>query len=334
MSAPASRTEGGSRWRRWLRRLGAGLLILLGAGALFEQIGAWRDHRRFPAPGSRVDLGDGRRIYLDCRGTGSPTVLLEAGHWNWSPGWTLVQPQVAAFTRVCSYDRAGLGLSDAGPAPRSAAAVTADTERMLHRAGIAPPYVLVGHSAGGMYQRLFASAHRDQVASMVLVDTDVPTDAEDRRKIETAPDDRRTAAVLTILTHVGLARFIVQALGVPLGPPESRQYPVEEQVRMRADLTRLARAINGEWDSYRTAYATVPAEPLGDLPMVVIAALGYRSGDADRADWRRRQERLAALSTRSRLVVLEDAKHYVPFLQPDVVVNVVREMVEANRGLR
>lgn len=323
-----------ARWPRWRRRLRLGALALLGlcaAGAIGEQIGAWLDLRRFPPPGARVDVGDGRRLYLDCRGGGAPTVVLQSGHWSWSPSWVLVQPQVAAFTRVCSYDRAGLGRSDAGPAPRSAAAVVADEALLLARAGVAPPYVLVGHSAGGMYQRLYQAAHPAQVAGLVLVETDAPGDDADRRQVYDAPDDRRVAAVMTGLTHLGLFRLLVQGLGVMPGPPESRRYPEEAQVRMRADMTRLARAINGEWDSYRSAYRTVPAAPLGDLPLVVIAALGYQKTPADREDWRRRQQGLAALSRRSRLVVLEDEPHAVPFLRPEVVVSAVREVVDQAR---
>lgn len=323
-----------SRWRRWLRRAGLGLLLLLLAGATYERLGRWHDERRFPAPGARVDLGDGRRMQIDCRGAGSPTVILEAGHWNWSPVWTLVQPQVAAFTRVCSYDRAGLGGSDADPGPRSGAAVVGDAARLLARAGVAPPYVLVGHSAGGLYHRLFVAAYPRSVAGLVLLDSDAPGDAADRQRIAEAPDDRRVAAILFAATHSGLFRLLFQGLDLPLGPPESRRYPLEVRVRLGAGMTRLSRAINGEWGSYRTAYRDVPAAPLGDLPLAVVAALGYRRDPADREDWRRRQQALAALSTRSRLLVLEDEAHALPLLRPEVVVDAVRAVVAQRRATR
>ena len=320
---------------RFLRGLGyfiKGLAILLLAGALFEQLGAWTDNRRFPPTGTRVKLADGRRLYLDCRGSGSPTVLLEAGHRNWSPAWTLVQPQVAQFTRVCSYDRAGLGLSDSGPRPRTAHAAATDLTQLLHQAAIPPPYVLVGHSAGGMYSRVFTDLHRDQVAGLVLVDTDVPTDSEDRAKIGSAPDDRRTAVVLTLLTYSGVFRFLVQTLHVSVGPPAADRYPEEGKVRLRAGMSALARSINDEWDLYKDAYLSVRSQPLGALPVVVIAALGYRPDESDRADWLRRQKSLSLLSSQGKLITLLDEAHYVPFLQPDVVTGAVRDVVQSVRA--
>lgn len=319
------------RKRRWLRRVGLALLAVLLAGVLFEQMGAARDLRRFPPQGQRVDLGDGRHMYLDCRGTGSPTVLLESGYLGWSPTWTSVQPEVAKLTRVCSYDRAGLGLSERAPPPRGVTELHADLDRLLERAGIAPPYVLVGHSAGGMFQRMYTAAHRDRVVGLVQIDSDEPTDEADRQSVVNGGDERRTSAIFTALTYSGIFRFVVQVVGVEVGPPEAKQYPEEAKVRMRATMTHLARAMNDEWTRYQSAYAAVPTEPLGDLPLVVIAALGYRADDKDRAEWRARQAALAAHSTRGHLIVLEHQAHYVPLLQPEVVVDAIREVVELAR---
>ncbi len=230
------------RWRRRFLRLVVGLVALLLCGAIFEQIGAWADLRRYPPGGVRVDLGDGRRMYLDCRGTGSPTVVLEAGLYGWSPTWTSVLPQVATFTRVCSYDRAGLGLSDPGPRPRVVGEITADLERLLAHAGIAPPYVLVGHSAGGMYHRLFTSAHPEKVAGLVLVDSNEPTDEQDRASVDDGSDNRRLERTLTALTYSGVFRFLVQVLGLELGGDEGARYPEEARIRTRARMTALSRA--------------------------------------------------------------------------------------------
>lgn len=316
-----------SKLRTLARRAALGVVVLLAAGALFERVGAGRDARRFPAPGRRIDLGDGRAMYLDCRGQGSPTVILEAGHHGWSPAWTSVEPEVATFTRVCSYDRAGLGDSDAGPRPRAASAVTQDLTRLLERAEVAPPYVLVGHSAGGMYQRLFFAAHPEQVAGMVLVDTDEPTDEADRRDVAEAPDDHRAAAFLTAAVYSGAFRFATQVLGLEPGGGESARYPEEARVRMRANMAPLARAMNDEWTLYQSAYGAVSDLSLGDRPLVVIAALGYQRTEEDRTDWRARQERLVRLSTRGELVVLEHDAHHLPLLRPEVVTRAIRDVV-------
>jgi len=129
---------------RWLRYPLTGLLILLlalvCAGAIYEAIESHRDRLRFHAPGRMVDIG-GYRLHLYYTGEGSPTVILEAGGGNPWLSWYKVQPQVAQFTRVCSYDRAGLGWSD--PSPK-------------HNAGITRPFAIVGHSLGGMDVRMFA----------------------------------------------------------------------------------------------------------------------------------------------------------------------------------
>ena len=123
------------------------------------------------AEGGRLVSVDGRRLYLDCRGSGSPTVVMEAGGEGHSGSWRFVQPGVAGFTRVCVYDRAGAGQSEPAPAGRHAQEVADELGALLEAASVEPPYVLVGHSLGGIIVRYFALAFPDQVAGMVLVDT-------------------------------------------------------------------------------------------------------------------------------------------------------------------
>ncbi|MDB5423132.1 MAG: hypothetical protein JWQ29_548 [Phenylobacterium sp.] len=130
-------------------------------------------------PGRLVRLAGGRRINLRCLGRGTPTVLLESGFGANSGAWWKVQPQIAAVTRVCAYDRAGYGFSDPGPLPRDGAAIARDLDRALRSAGIGGPYILVGHSAGGLYARLFAGRRLREVEGMVFVDSSVPF--QDRR---------------------------------------------------------------------------------------------------------------------------------------------------------
>src|SRR5205823_3156829 len=119
--------------------------------------------------GTTVDVG-GHRLYLHCAGEGQPTVLLDSGMSSTTESWTEVQPGVAAFTRVCSYDRAGLGRSDPGPAPRTGGQMVAELHALLRNAAIPGPYVLVGHSFGGLNMQLYAGRYPEDVAGMVLVD--------------------------------------------------------------------------------------------------------------------------------------------------------------------
>jgi pimeloyl-ACP methyl ester carboxylesterase len=164
----------------WTGRVLLGLLALLvglaATGASYQAIATANDQRTFPLPGQLVDVG-GYRLHLQCRGTahpGSPTVILEAGAGLASPSWAWVQSAVATTTRVCAYDRAGLGWSDPGPTPRDARQVAHELHTLLERAAIAGPYVLVGHSLGGMYVRVYAAQYPDEVVGLVLVDASHP----------------------------------------------------------------------------------------------------------------------------------------------------------------
>ncbi|MBL8772707.1 MAG: alpha/beta hydrolase [Phenylobacterium sp.] len=127
----------------------------------------------FGRPGRLVELEDGRRINLRCAGRGSPTVILESGFGASSAAWARVQPQLSRTTRVCAYDRAGYGFSDPGPLPRDGAAIARDLDAALERAGIEGPFVVAGHSAGGLYGRLFAGRRPGEVRGFVLVDPTV-----------------------------------------------------------------------------------------------------------------------------------------------------------------
>src|SRR5215208_3481060 len=145
---PTSRRRG----RGCLLWLGAGLASLLGlllVGYIYEPMAEAADAKAYPPPGQLVDVG-GYRLHINCAGTGSPTVVIEAGLGDWSTSWAgYVQPEVAKTTQVCTYDRAGMGWSEAGPLPRDAAQYTKDIHTLLQNANIPGPYVMVGHSLGG-----------------------------------------------------------------------------------------------------------------------------------------------------------------------------------------
>jgi len=145
------------------------LILALGtliAGAIAKSILA----RKYPAPGQLVDVG-GYKMHINCTGQGSPTVVLAAGTADFSTTWVYVQPEVAKLTRVCAYDRAGLGWSEASPLPRTAGTTVAELHALLVNAKIPSPYVLVGHSLGGLHMRLYAHNYPDEVVGLILVDS-------------------------------------------------------------------------------------------------------------------------------------------------------------------
>ena len=157
--------------RRLLRFLGIFSLSLVGLlllGLLSQALASAVDASHYLAPGKLVDIG-GYRLHINCTGTGSPTVILDAGLGGTSLDWSKVQPAVAHFTRVCSYDRAGYGWSDTGPGPRTSQQIVKELHLLLVHAQVSGPYILVGHSLGGLNMRQYAYRYPGEVAEMVLL---------------------------------------------------------------------------------------------------------------------------------------------------------------------
>jgi len=179
-------------YQRWAHPVGtsiAGLISLIlvsvCVGAVYQWAAVNRDRYSNPPPGQLVDVG-GYRMHIYCIGQGSPTVVLEAGLGDTWLTWYKVQPLIARVTRVCSYDRAGMGWSGPSPYPRTNKVIAEELHRLLHYAGIAGPFVLVGHSFGGMTLRMYASLYPDEVAAVVLLDSVYPYQ-DDRLPVEVEP---------------------------------------------------------------------------------------------------------------------------------------------------
>ena len=173
--------------RRLMRRIGMaflGLIVVLLAlavpGAIYQAIATELAERPYPPPGEMVDVG-GYSLHINCVGQGSPTVILDAGSGLFSAQWVRVQRQVSDTTRVCAYDRAGMGWSEMGPDPRDAKQITGELHTLLGKAGIEGPYVLVGHSFGGMYMQTYAARYPDEVAGVALVDSSTDPDQFSQR---------------------------------------------------------------------------------------------------------------------------------------------------------
>src|SRR5256885_2868437 len=177
-SAANSSITARSRLRVLLRLVLVLAALFVLAGLLYENVSETRDRRFNPMPGQRIDVG-GFKMHIHCTGQGSPTVILESGLGDTYVSWHKVQPQIAKFARVCSYDRAGLGFSDPSSQPRTSKVMAEELHALLTAANVAPPYVLVGHSMGGFNVRLFASLYRSEVVGIVLADSSHP-DQENR----------------------------------------------------------------------------------------------------------------------------------------------------------
>src|SRR5918997_3729475 len=166
-----------------MRRIGKALLVLVVVllvlaivGAIYQAIATERAERAYPPPGEMVDVG-GYSLHINCVGQGSPTVVLDGGSGEMSADWVWVQREVSDTTRVCAYDRAGMGWSEMGPQPRDAERISGELHALLMGGGIEGPYVLVGHSFGGLYMQTYAARYPDDVAGVVLVDSSSPKQA-------------------------------------------------------------------------------------------------------------------------------------------------------------
>jgi pimeloyl-ACP methyl ester carboxylesterase len=324
-------------WRRWRRNvpraLASGVLILLLASA------AWIAAQRMvmaapPAAQSDfaglVDIG-GRRLYLECRGTGSPTVILESGYGGGGDGWSqdlleaetprsMVLPAVAGFTRVCAYDRPGTLLvrddaphpsrSDPVPMPRTAEDLVTDLHALLEAAGVPGPYVLIGHSLGGLVVRLYASTYPDAVAGLVLV-------------------DGLSEQLQSLLTPEHWAAYVRNFL---LLPPWLEAYGLEafrdfERIDFAASAAQMRQAAT--------------AAPLRPLPLSVLAKsepfdvppdteLGFPMDALDRA-WQLAQDELPTLVPNARFTIASRSGHNIHQDQPALVIEAIRQVVAGVR---
>jgi pimeloyl-ACP methyl ester carboxylesterase len=323
-------------WLLWTGRILLGLLalvvLLAASGAIYEAFMAAGDADRYPARGQLVDLG-GYRLHISCVGEGSPTVVLDAGLGGFSLDWSLVQPELAATTRVCAYDRAGYGWSDPSPHARTPSQIADELHTLLVNAGIQGPYVLVGHSAAGKHVRLYASRYPQAVVGMVLVDArheSVDTNRSPEALAAEHTQQRRFQRTIWAAARIGLVRAFwasawpqvfpaTQNLSTEtraeIGVLQARSQQVKTVLREDALLTH---------DNAQLSSAT----SLGNVPLMVLAAGQNVEHDPL---WLPAQQEMAHLSSNAKLVVVDGSSHYIHWDQPALVVDAIRQIVQAAR---
>lgn len=282
--------------RRNALRLGAGgVSLALGGQARGGSAGTATPVAR----AGRVDIG-GRSLFLDSQGAGSPTIVLEAGFGNGVNAWDLVQPALAQVTRVCSYDRAGIGRSDPPPhRPRAGVEIVDDLRALLKKADAPGPYVLVGHSLGGLYARLFAGLHPAEVAGLVLVDA-LPAEFFDHVQAILPPllwlEVRGALAASPAEPNIDLIATSAETLAAPPPPP----------------VPMIVLADGG------------PFPPASELPPGFPRAQFVQL-------WHDEQRALTKLAPGARLVEVANSGHDIPHDQPGVVIKAVKEVLAAAR---
>jgi pimeloyl-ACP methyl ester carboxylesterase len=288
------------------------------------------------APGDQIYLhpgrlveADGARLNLYCTGSGSPTVVFDAGHQDWAPAWAVVQPQVANWTRACSFDRPGYGFSPAGPMPRTSVRIATELHDALHKLGVAGPYVLAGHAFGATNMRIFADLYPGDVKGLVLVDPD-PTDVGTPAQIGHAH---------SVYIHQALE---IQRCGDALRahlpqPPELacdkrffRGFPepgwsaplnaaLAEAVQTRSDLSDAANAELVEIPEDEL-WLREHRQSLGSRSVRVITAAQHK------AETIAAQAALLSISSNAKQILARHSRNaYVQFDEPELVLHAIRE---------
>jgi pimeloyl-ACP methyl ester carboxylesterase len=326
---------------RWTKHVIAGMvglvLVLLLAGVVFQFVMTRIDARRYPAPGEMVEVG-GYSLHLYCTGSeaGAPTVVMDSGLGGTVLDWQLVQPELAKSTRVCTYDRAGMGWSEAGSQPRTSRQIIKELHTLLGNAGVRGPYVLVGHSFGGTNMQVYASQYPDEVAGIVLVDSAL----EDEEAVTFTKSLQPSPVLLKIYATIGLT-LLPYTLGAET--PSLTSPELEDEQAAISSHRKHIFAIADETFSLEESFAENRAHPmsLGNKPLMVLTAgsvqtegTGLSPEQADQLDMLH-SESQAALTRRSenaRQIIAEDSGHYLQVEKPELVRNAIRQVVEAARN--
>ena len=326
------------RWRRWAKRGAIGAVAapvaLALVGMTYQALATRADRRNFPPPGKLVDVG-GHRLHIQCAGVGRPTVVLETGALAMSALWGGIQPQIATYTRVCSYDRAGLGWSEPGPEPRDALHIASELRALLRNAGETPPYVLVGNSLGGLFVRVYTDQYPEDVVGLLLVDPSHPDQVARLRRVRGKPSFLQ-ANLLPLLSLPVLARLGVLRFGARftdrfdgLGPRRAAEF---KAFFANASHQSAGRAETEVWKE--TAAQARATRLLGKLPLVVVSAQETDPPSPERRVRLELHEELASLSSRGSHRILAGTTHGSLITNPAhaaEVAEAIRELVEVTR---
>jgi pimeloyl-ACP methyl ester carboxylesterase len=325
---------------RWVKRIAAvigGLIvILLLAGIGYEQFMRWRAGGAYPAQGRVIDIG-GRNMQIDCRGSGTPIVVFEAGlDTMGSLSWSAVQDAIAATTRACAYSRAGVMWSERRTGKFDADGESRDLHALLNAAGEHAPYVMVGHSLGGPYIMNFTRLYPQEVAGLVFVDASHPDQIE---RMNQAVGKKMEAGVgimkaANALSWTGIPRLVSSY-------SDNATVPAKAKAANDAYISYSLAAALQELDSLGATLASAgQLRQLGDRPIVVLtamkplppavlkaASLTEEQALQIRTVWKAMHDDEASWSHRSRHELVPDATHYIQFDRPDIVIAAVKEVV-------
>jgi pimeloyl-ACP methyl ester carboxylesterase len=323
------------------------LAVLVATGFLYQWLGAHYDRMRYASEGRWIDIGEGRRLYLLEKGSGDATVLFESGIAATNLNWCHIQEQVARMANTASYDRAGLGWSTKCTSPRTPGNIAVELHELLEGAGIKPPYILVGHSFGGLVMRRFALLYPDEVSSVVLVD---PMRCEEWPPLDPTKQalinrGMKLSSYAIPIARLGLARLAVTSLLCRSGRVAERlagaagQGGLHVLDRVRGEVGKMPREVwpivaahwsrPGYYAGMRSHVAAVPdtvaemrdSEPIRGIPVLVLTP-GKSSPLSEAC--------LRQIGDNVQQVIAPASAHWIHLDEPDLVIDSITEMVMAS----
>ncbi|WP_139996505.1 alpha/beta fold hydrolase [Paenibacillus paridis] len=326
-----------SVWKRMLLFGLSAIILLIGSGFIYEWLASKQAIKHYPAPGEMVDIG-GYKLHINKIGSGAPTILLEAGSGETSLSWRDIPAQLAEHATVVSYDRAGYAWSEEADEERTGANIVKELHSALEKEAIAGPYLVVGHSLGGMYARLFTQTYPQEVSGLVLIDARPENDERDTKPILEQENfsGNPPASALKLLKNSGLFRLFEDFLLEGL---------VEEQDRGQfINVIAKPSYFDAKEKEGVLAYTTEDAirgQHLGALPVRIIArglpqnyaqaGLSADSGRKLEAIWQAGQRGMLDISTDSELIIAENSGHMVIHDQPELVVETILNLFKQKR---
>jgi pimeloyl-ACP methyl ester carboxylesterase len=322
----------------WLVACLVVVVVVIGFGAIYQALATSRDLRKFLPPGKIVQI-NGKNWHYQVMGEGCPTVIVDSGTGGTHLDWQLVQPEVAKFTKILTYDRAGYGWSDSSSEPRTAEQVVGELRQLLGEAEIEPPYILVGMSLGGLFSRLFAYHYPEEVAGMVLVDVAHERMYEDT-PIEWVELNKRLEGLLTymvpIIGRTGLLRLLVAFDSLPMAVGLFKKFPPSMRPLAKAlySQTQFGKTFAQESAAVSISMSQIEKirqiKTFPDIPLIVLSA-GKPAFDITQEVLEKLQELHANLADESPQgvhIVAHESGHAIHLDKPELVIDAVRQVVE------